>query len=193
MIFDAAAEVFARRGYDGARLEEIAAAAGVSKALIYEHFDGKHELYAQIRRRGSDESFGIALAAVASETESKRRLEAGLGAFMDFVADQPNVWRVVQQEISDPDIVELDQRRQVRGERAIAELLAQDEDIREQNLDPAQIELFAVMINGAMVRAADWWIAHLSTPRDVVLESLIDFVWLGMDRIASGDRELVSN
>ena len=78
VILEAAAEVFARRGYEGARLEEIARTAGVSKALIYEHFEGKRELYAQIFRRGTDESFGTALAAVAAEEQSIRRLEAGL-------------------------------------------------------------------------------------------------------------------
>ncbi len=192
VIFDAAAQVFARRGYEGARLEEIASAAGVSKALIYEHFDGKRELYAQILRRGQDESFGLALAAVATEEESLSRLEAGLGAFLDFVAAQPDVWRVVEQEVSDPEIIELDHSGQVRGEKAIAQLLTLDDEIRGQDLDPAQIELFAVMINGAMVRAANWWLSHLETPRDVVLGSLIDFVWLGMDRIRSGDRERIS-
>jgi AcrR family transcriptional regulator len=191
VILDAAAEVFARRGYEGARLEEIASAAGVSKALIYEHFDGKLELYAQIFRRGTDESFGLALSAVAEQEESHARLEAGLGAFLDFVADQPNVWRVVEQEVSDPEIIELDQSRQVRAEKAIAQLLTVDEGIRARELDPAQIDLFAVMINGAMVRAANWWLCNLETPRELVLRSLMEFVWLGMDRIRSGERQHV--
>lgn len=55
-IVDAAADVFARRGYEDALLEEIASAAGASKALIYEHFAGKRELHAYISRTGSDES-----------------------------------------------------------------------------------------------------------------------------------------
>ena len=192
MIFDAAAEVFARRGYDGARLEEIAGTAGVSKALIYEHFEGKRELYARILKRGMDESFGIAMAAVAQQDESYARLEAGLGAFLEFVAEQPDVWRVVQQEVSDPDLIEIDHARQVRSEKAIAQLLAADDGIACQGFDQAQIDLFAVMINGAMVRAADWWIAHFETPRELVLRSLMQFVWLGMDRIAAGDEELAA-
>ena len=99
---------------------------------------------------------------------------------------------MIEQEVSDPEIVELDQSRQVRAEKAIAELLAVDDGIMGQDLDPAQIELFAVMVNGAMVRAANWWLSHLETPREVVLESLMDFIWLGMDRIRSGDHERVS-
>jgi AcrR family transcriptional regulator len=192
MIFDAAAEVFARRGYDGARLEEIAAAAGVSKALIYEHFDGKRELFTQIFRRGTDELLGLVLAAAAAETDSHGRLEAGLRTFLDYVADQPAVWRVIEQDVSEPDLVQLDHDRQARSEKAYATLVTHDERIARQGLDPARTDLFAVMINGAAVRAANWWLENPETDRSVVLESIMDFVWLGMDRIAAGERELVS-
>jgi AcrR family transcriptional regulator len=189
LIFDAAAEVFARRGYDGARLEEIASAAGVSKALIYEHFEGKRELFTQIFRRGTDELLGLVLAAASAETDSQRRLEAGLKTFLGFVSDQPAVWQVIEQEVSDPDLVALDHDRQSRSEKAYATLLTLDEGIASQNLDPARTELFAVMINGAAVRAANWWLNNPETERSVVLESIMDFVWLGMDRIRSGDHE----
>jgi AcrR family transcriptional regulator len=193
MIFDAAAEVFARRGYDGARLEEIATAAGVSKALIYEHFDGKRELFTQIFRRGTDELLGLVLAAAAAETDSHSRLEAGLRTFLDYVSDQPAVWRVIEQDVSEPELVQLNHDRQGRSEKAYATLIAHDERIAGQDLDPAMTDLFAVMINGAAVRAANWWLENPDTDSSVVLESIMDFVWLGMDRIASGERELVSN
>ena len=193
MIFDAAAEVFARRGYDGARLEEIAGAAGVSKALIYEHFDGKRELFTQIFRRGTDELLGLVLAAAAAESESHGRLEAGLRTFLDYVSDQPAIWKVIEQDVSDPELVALNHDRQGRSEKAYAALVTLDERIARQNLDPAKTELFAVMINGAAVRAANWWLDNPATERSVVLESIMDFVWLGMDRIASGERDLVPN
>ena len=47
-ILVAAEEVFARRGYHGAALEDIAQVAGISKALIYEHFASKRELHASL-------------------------------------------------------------------------------------------------------------------------------------------------
>jgi AcrR family transcriptional regulator len=193
MIFDAAAEVFARRGYDGARLEEIASAAGVSKALIYEHFEGKRELFTQIFRRGTDELLGLVLASAAAEEDSHARLEAGLRTFLGFVSDQPAIWRVIEQDVSDPELVELDHSCQARSERAYATLVAHDERIARQGLDSAKTDLFAVMINGAAVRAANWWLEHPDTECSVVLESIMDFVWLGMDRIAAGDHELVSS
>jgi AcrR family transcriptional regulator len=44
-LVDAAAEVFARRGFEGATLEEIAETAGYTRGAIYKHFDGKEELF----------------------------------------------------------------------------------------------------------------------------------------------------
>ena len=45
-ILDAAATVFAEKGFDGTTTRELAKAAGVSEALIYKHFPSKQSLYA---------------------------------------------------------------------------------------------------------------------------------------------------
>ncbi|HEY0787922.1 MAG TPA: helix-turn-helix domain-containing protein, partial [Thermoanaerobaculia bacterium] len=47
-ILDAATEVFASEGLAGARMDDIAARAGVSKALIYYHVPDKESLSAQV-------------------------------------------------------------------------------------------------------------------------------------------------
>jgi AcrR family transcriptional regulator len=187
-ILYAAAEVFARRGYDGARIEEIADEAKVSKALIYEHFKGKRELYGHIRTKGATESMQrwLEAAEAADGADSKTLLAAALGAFFDFVAEQPLVWRVVEQEVSDPDLVAMDQTVQHRSELAIAALLAADEDMAALGLDADRVELLAVMLNGAAVRAANWWLANPSLDRDQVVDSVLQFMWLGLDQIRLG-------
>jgi AcrR family transcriptional regulator len=49
-LLRAAATVFAERGYDGTRVADIAAAAGVSNGALYAHFDSKAELLVQALR-----------------------------------------------------------------------------------------------------------------------------------------------
>jgi AcrR family transcriptional regulator len=52
-LLRAAADVFARRGYDGTRVADIAAEAGVSNGALYAHFDSKAELMvAALRTHG---------------------------------------------------------------------------------------------------------------------------------------------
>lgn len=43
-ILKVSEQVFAEKGFDGARVDEIARKAGVNKALIYYYFDGKDDL-----------------------------------------------------------------------------------------------------------------------------------------------------
>lgn len=179
----AAAEVFARRGYEAARIEEIARAAGISKALIYEHFESKRELYAHIMRKGTLEHLKRVLEAAAPGQNAVHRMERGLRAFLDFVAEQPEVFRVIEQQVSDPEIIALDQSQQKRSERALAELLAADERIAQQDLDDEQLELLAVMINGASMRAANWWIDNPSMNREAVLEMMMRLLWMGLQRV----------
>ena len=179
----AAAEVFARRGYDAARIGEIATAAGVSKALIYEHFESKRDLYSHIVRKGTLEHLEGVLHAAAAGADAVQSMELGLRAFLNFVAEQPEVWRVIGQEAPDAEIIALDQSQQKRSERALAQLLAEDERIVQQELSAEQLELLAVMINGASVQAANWWIENPSLDREAVLTVMMRLLWMGLQRI----------
>jgi AcrR family transcriptional regulator len=65
-ILDVAVHVFRERGYDGASLDDIARAAGITKASIYYHVRGKEELLARGVGRAMD-----ALFAVLDEPDAK--------------------------------------------------------------------------------------------------------------------------
>ncbi|HIW68640.1 MAG TPA: TetR/AcrR family transcriptional regulator, partial [Candidatus Dietzia merdigallinarum] len=47
-LIEVGRRIFAEYGYDAATVEEIAAVAGVSKPVVYEHFGGKEGLYAVV-------------------------------------------------------------------------------------------------------------------------------------------------
>lgn len=49
-ILDAATALFAAQGYDGAGVNEIAAAAGLNKRMIYHYFGSKKGLYVEVLR-----------------------------------------------------------------------------------------------------------------------------------------------
>ena len=51
LLLDAAKEVFAKKGFEGASLEEIAEAAGYTRGAIYKHFDSKEELFLAVNKR----------------------------------------------------------------------------------------------------------------------------------------------
>jgi AcrR family transcriptional regulator len=51
LLLDAAEEVFAKRGFEGASLEEIAETAGYTRGAIYKHFGSKEELFLEANTR----------------------------------------------------------------------------------------------------------------------------------------------
>jgi AcrR family transcriptional regulator len=186
-LLDAGARVFAERGFDAARIEEIAQAAGVSKALIYEHFPSKRDLYAEIVKNGTDAALGRVAEAAAPGLAGVELLEAALGAFLDFVAERPYVWRVITQDVTDPTIIALDESMRRKAVAAIAALVGADPVAREQ-LDPTAREQMAEMINGATIAIVNWWLENPSVSRERVASNLMGFLWLGLERTRSGQR-----
>ena len=89
LILDAARQVFAEQGLDGASLRAIAERAGYTPAALYFHFDSKEAMYAEVLH-GSLESLGAAVAqAVSGPQAPERKLKAAAMAFFRFYAENP--------------------------------------------------------------------------------------------------------
>src|SRR2546425_1463591 len=94
-ILDGAARVFAERGYEAASLDEIAEAAGISKPVIYDHFDSKRELHISLLESHQQELLAFMTERVVSGRTSEEQLARGLDAFFEFVEGHPYAWRLV--------------------------------------------------------------------------------------------------
>jgi AcrR family transcriptional regulator len=89
-ILSSAARVFAAYGFRHATFEEIAAGAGVSRTLLYRHFDGKVDLLRAVRDRAlSAWAESVDEAAGESGTAS-RALEATIGETLRFASARPD-------------------------------------------------------------------------------------------------------
>ena len=73
-ILDAAMEVFARLGFNKARMDDIAAAAGLSKGSLYWHFESKQEIIAAVLMRMFQGYFGDLQQIVAESGPADERL-----------------------------------------------------------------------------------------------------------------------
>src|SRR3954470_1561742 len=94
-ILDAALEVFSKRGYHGSSIDEIAQAAGISKALIYEHFPSKKDLHASLLDSALQDLFGRLAANAATQEPGDVRLEAGLDVFLGWVEERRGAFRMI--------------------------------------------------------------------------------------------------
>jgi AcrR family transcriptional regulator len=89
LILDAAREVFAAEGLEGASLRAIATRAGYTPAALYFHFESKEAIYAEVLR-GSLAALGGAVdEAVAKTRGPRQKLRAAAMAFFRFYAENP--------------------------------------------------------------------------------------------------------
>src|SRR4051794_23366235 len=86
LIVAAAAEEFGTRGHRDARMEDIARAAGVTKAVLYDHFPSKDSLHAEVLVKASDDLMTGVTEAVLGETTHRERFHAALRATFEIVA-----------------------------------------------------------------------------------------------------------
>src|SRR6476659_2569119 len=77
----AAHGLFAERGYAAVTMEEIAAAVGVTKPLLYNYFGNKEQLYIACMERAGDALTETVAAAVTSTSSPGEALGAGVHAF----------------------------------------------------------------------------------------------------------------
>lgn len=97
-IFDAALEVFARKGKDGARMQEIADAAEINKAMLHYYFRSKEQLYEEVfafTMRRFMESFGASLREAPTFEET---LHAFIEGYIDFIRDHEHAMRLIVNE-----------------------------------------------------------------------------------------------
>jgi AcrR family transcriptional regulator len=94
MIIEAAGRLFGERGYDGARLDEIAAAAGVTKPILYRHFADKQDLYLALLRRHRDDLSTFAPAIPATGTP-EQRLRAILEVWFAYARERSYSWQML--------------------------------------------------------------------------------------------------
>ena len=89
-ILAAANEAFGDHGYEHVRIDDVAAAAGISKALIYEHFASKQELYIELMNNAAYDMVGrLVEAAAAPGMEGALRMENGAAAGFRWVQEHP--------------------------------------------------------------------------------------------------------
>jgi AcrR family transcriptional regulator len=192
-ILDAALEVFSSRGYHASAIDEIAQQAGISKALIYEHFPSKKDLHASLLERHVQEIFERLAETAAGPDPGEVRLRAGVDAFLEWVETHPRAFRLLFRDTFERDVAELLQKLQQQATFAIAGLMATEPiaDVHTELSDEDRrlgVEMFAQQLSGAVQSLAIWWQEHPNVERPYVVDCVMDFAWIGLERVRAGER-----
>jgi AcrR family transcriptional regulator len=171
LIEEAAARLFAERGYTATTVEDIVSAAGVSKPMLYRHFESKKELQMKLLEHRRDELAAAPLDSfLQGEGEPEQRLPAMLDAWFAHVEEHPDSSRVLFQDATgDPDVQAL--QRELRGRQRAADMALLREfapQLPEQELEP-----LGEIIRSSLTGLALWWLEHPAIPRAGVVAAML--------------------
>jgi AcrR family transcriptional regulator len=177
--------VFAARGFEGTSVEEIAAKAGVSKPVVYEHFGGKEGLYAVVVDR---EMRRLLDGVTGSLTGGHPRelLEQAAFALLDYIEEHTDGFRILVRDSPIP---------QSTGTFAslISDIATQVEDIlgREfvsRGFDPKLAPLYAQALVGMVALTGQWWLDVRRPRKAEVAAHLVNLAWHGLDGLEQRPR-----
>lgn len=189
-ILVAALEVFSEQGYHMSTVEELARAAGVSKALIYEHFRSKEDLHRTVIETQYKDLIERLTASASLEKPPELRLCNGLDAFFLFVEEIRDGWRVLYRDSTDPELAGVLHGAREQVTAAVTALIYADP--QPSDMDPEERrraeEILAHLITGAAESLANWWLDHQDVPRSLLVERVMGSFWIGLERLAAGER-----
>lgn len=187
-ILDAAAEVFAERGYHAASMDSVAERVGVTKPVLYDHFGSKEGLLLACISRARQELLTVTSKAVAAGSSQEDMVRRGFRAFFDFLDSRGGSWTLLYEETAKPVGAAVEALEGIRRQQTefVAGLLG----LQAPGAETRRLEGYAQVIVGAAERLALWRGRRGDISADEATEYLMDMVWTGMaDKIDKGAPE----
>jgi AcrR family transcriptional regulator len=177
--------MFAERGYAAVTMDDVAAAVGVTKPLLYAYFGNKERLYLACMEPASEALRATVLEAVDSAADPTEALDRGVHAFFAFVDRDRDAWRV----LFDESLPSGDIALRVAGERA---LLAEEvaaalvDRLPAEGRDAAAVRVRALTaaLLGAAEALARWWLRSGAMTAAEAAELLVGTVTPGLRPLA---------
>lgn len=177
----AALELFGERGYEAVSIAAIGERAGITKSVLYHHFGSKAELYRAVCTEQT-EALLARVAAVAADDSAGPGLQAGIDAYLEFLAARPAAWRLLLRDRpADPELARFHRELEEERATALGELLAPGKGARK----PAQLALVTTGIRAF----ASWWYEHQEIPREQVTDAIVAFARAGAENLARPARK----
>jgi AcrR family transcriptional regulator len=159
-ILTAATEHFAAHGYAGARMDEIARAAAVNKAMLYYHVGDKEALYAAVIARAIDAALVAMRAATDGLPTAERKLRAVIDVVSATAGENPSLPALILREIAGggTTIPEPALRKMAEVFSTVGAILAEGKEQREfREVDPVITHMIIggsifLLVAGAPIR-----------------------------------------
>ena len=191
-MLETAHRLFAERGYAAVTMDEVAAAVGVTKPLLYTYFGNKDRLYLACMRPAGDALLDTVVSAIGATSTPTEALRSGIQAFFAFIDADRSAWRVLFDETlpAGGEVARgvLEYRERLEG-LVTAALLEQLPAGRGSRRTRAEVAALSAALLGAAEALGRWWLRTGAIPAPEAAELLIATVEPGLRERAAGRRK----
>jgi AcrR family transcriptional regulator len=176
-LVDVGRALFAEKGLEGTSVEEIAAKAGVSKPVVYEHFGGKEGLYAVVVDREMQRLLDGVTGALTGG-HPRELLEQAAFALLDYIDTNADGFSILVRDsgvgTSTGTFTSL-----------ISDIATQVEHIlgsefKARGFDPKFAPMYSQMLVGMVALTGQWWLDAQKPKREEVAAHLVNLAWNGL-------------
>jgi AcrR family transcriptional regulator len=179
-LLDVGRSLFADKGFEAVSVEEIAAKAGVSKPVVYEHFGGKEGLYAVLVDREMNDLLHSISDALTAGSARALLEQAGMALF-DYIDTNPDGFRIL---VRDSPV------SQSSGSFAslIVDIAAQVEHLLAREFDNHDIStkyagVYSQALVGMVALTGQWWLDVRKPGKEDVVAHLVNLAWNGLEHL----------
>jgi AcrR family transcriptional regulator len=176
LVVEAAGRLFGEHGFQQTRLEDIAAAAGVTKPILYRHFESKKALYLGLLRRHRQDLASFA-AAIPAEGAPSERLRAVLEVWVAYVEAHSYAWKMLFRDTGGgSDVQAFRVEVNARARAVLVELIR---SLSEVPIPPRELEPLAELLSMGMASLVLWWMDNPDVSRRAIIDAMTR-VWVGV-------------
>lgn len=153
-------------------MDEIATQAGVSKPMLYRHFESKKDLFMKLLERRRDELAAAPLDALLKDGVAavEQRLPAMIDAWFAHVEQHPDSSRLLFRDaLGDPDLEAL--QRELRERQRAADVALMREHL--PNASESDLQPLGEIVRSSLTGVALWWLDRPQVPREVVVSAMM--------------------
>lgn len=191
-MLEAAARLFAERGFNRVSMDEIAEASGITKPMLYAYFKSKEGLYVACVDRAARTLLATLNDAIDPLQPPERQLWSGLLAFFGFVDEHRSAWRTFLVEAGAHGSAAAAELRRHRRElsEALTELLMRAARGAGISADARpEVAIQARALIGSAEALSDWWVeqGEDAGSRELLALRLMNFAWMGFGDLLGGN------
>jgi AcrR family transcriptional regulator len=176
-LLDIGRRLFAEKGLEGTSIEEIAAQAGVSKPVVYEHFGGKEGLYAVVVDREVERFLDMATTLLERD-DTMAKFEVAAVELLRYIQENSDGFRILVRD-SPP----------TSGSGTFASLISDiasqveyilADVLKTKGYDPKLAPVYAQMLVGMVAFAGQWWLDTRKPKLEEMAAHLVNLAWNGL-------------